>query len=288
MVRTLATLIAAGVALLAAASAGAADPPKQFDRKYAEENLRKAQAAAASTDTALEWVSRAAWVGVILKGTPEWLAAPEVLSKVRDAVAELRKGTDKLAELAERKEDRPALEAQSKTFLDKVKLVSPDKQAEELYRFDRNVKDLPVGLVSDRVDDKFKVTVDLLLDDPKGAEARFKAYLGAMQTNIKFLNDTQKALENASTNAKAAQQVVSKLQEGIEKLFKFFPAAGASPLGKALGEAYFDIDKLSKAYNEVATDCAARAKLAKQAAEVQNRRRDNLKVTIKTVFGFEG
>jgi len=44
--------------------------------------------------------------------------------------------------------------------------------------------------------------------------------------------------------------------------------------------------KLAKGYNGVAASCAAKAREAKRGAEVEQRRHDNLKKTLSTLFGF--
>jgi hypothetical protein len=64
------------------------------------------------------------------------------------------------------------------------------------------------------------------------------------------------------------------------------PAAG--PHATALTSLYLDFDKLGAAYNGLAADCATKAKQMKQAAEAEQRRHDNLKSTIRTLFGFGG
>jgi hypothetical protein len=281
MLKPCAVLTTVGV-LLAAAAASQGSPQKKLDPRTAEDNLRKAQAAAAASDSALKWLARAAWVGVVLRGTTEWRTADRFFSEATKAAGDLKKGTDKLAELAATKAARSRIEKEAATLLKTVMLVRLDKQAEELERLGAKVRGLPVGLVSDRVDDKFKVSADLVVKAPREAQTRFKAFLAAMKTSADFLDDSQKALNQVAANAKAAAQVVRRLQVGIEKVA---PAAGIH--NRALTALYLELDKLGRGYSGLASDCATKAKEASHAAAVERRRYDNLRTTIRTLFRFD-
>lgn len=81
----------------------------------------------------------------------------------------------------------------------------------------------------------------------------------------------------------AAGKLFAGLRDRLEKL-----APNTGPFSKALAEQWLDVDKLSKAYNGLAADAKEMAKKAKQAAEAQQKRHDDLKASIKTYFNFKG
>ncbi len=270
------------VTLVAALSGSAAAQPKKLDQKTAEDNLRKAQDALKKTDSSLNWLSKALYAGSVVTKNPDLKALSKFAADVKKPVSELKKHTDKVVELGDKKNDKAAAEKESKTLLDKVKLVKIKNQADELERLAKKVRELPVGLVSEKVDDKFAVSADLLIKNPKEAEKRFKAYLAAMNTNAEYLSAKHEQLEDVAQVAKAAGKAFGQLQADIEKVVPF-----SGLYAKTLTEFYLDADKLAKAYNELGSDCAAKAKEAKAAAEVEKKRHDNLKTTIKTVVGFD-
>jgi chromosome segregation ATPase len=260
----------------------AAAPPGADDRKTAEENLRKAQDALKKTDSSLNWLSKSLYVGSVLTKNPDLKELGQFVGEVRKPVAELKKHTDKVVELADRKKDTAAAEKESKTLLDKLKLVKLSKQAEELEKLSKRVSELPVGLVSEKVDDKFAVSADLLVKNPKEAQARFKAYLAAMKANAEYLQAKHAQLEETADVAKAAGKAFGQLRDDLEKV-----APHGGLYAKTLTETYLDVDKLAKAYNGLGSDCAAKAKEAKQAVAVEKKRHDQLKTNIKTFFGFD-
>ncbi len=271
----------AAVMLLFASRGFADDAQKKLDPKTAEANLRKAQEALNRTNSNLKLLSRTLYIGSVLTKNPDLKELSKFTDELRKPTSELKEQTDKIVELAEKQKNKPAAEKEGKTLLDKAKLVKIKNQTEELERLAKKVRDLPVGLVSEKVDDKFIVSADLLIKDPKQAEARFKAYLTAMKTNAEYLKLKQEQLAQAGKVAKEAAVFLVKLQSAIEKAIPF-----SGPYARPLTEFYLDLDKLAKAYNELAADCAAKQKEAKAAAEVEQRRHDNLKDTLKTLFGF--
>jgi hypothetical protein len=283
MTRNWISVIACGIALLAAASAGLSDPPKKLDLKSAEENLRKAQEAVKNTDSTLKMLSKAMFVGSILTKNPDLKEVSKFTEDLRKPASELKTYTDKVVELAEKEKDKAGAEKEGKALLDKVKLVKIKNQADELERLAKKVRVLPVGLVSENVDDKFAVSPDLLVKDPRQAEARFKAYLTAMWTNVEYLKSKQEQLDEAGKVAKRAGTFLANVRGDIEKAVAF-----SGPYAKALTEFYLDVDRLSNAYNGLSADCMAKAKEAKRAWEVEQKRHDNLKAIIKTDFGFGG
>src|SRR5262249_3925562 len=146
-------------------------------------------------------------------------------------------------------------------FLDKLKLVRLDAQAEQLRKTAKTIREMPIGLVADGVDDKFKVTPDLLVSKPEEAEKRFAELLAAMQTNATYLKAKQSELEEAHKYCKAAAKALTELNKGIEK------AVAAGFFTNVLAMKYLDSDALIKAYNELAADAERAAKQAKTAAE---------------------
>ena len=276
------TCVIAVAVVVALSGPARADPPKKLDQKSAEDNLRKAQDALKKTDSSLGWLSKSLYVGSVVTKNPDLKALSKFAADVKKPVSELKKFTDKVVELGDKKNDKAAAEKESKTLLDRVKLVKIKNQADELERLAKKVRELPVGLVSEKVDDKFAVSADLLVKNPKEAEKRFKAYLAAMNTNAEYLAAKQEQLDDVAQVAKAAGKAFGQLQADIEKAVPF-----SGLYAKTLTEFYLDADKLAKAYNELGSDCAAKAKEAKATAEIERKRHDNLKTTIKTVFGFD-
>jgi hypothetical protein len=258
------------------------DPQKKPDPMTAEANLRKAHEAVRNTDSTLNLLSKSLYVGSVLTKNPDLKEVSKVVDDLRKPASELKKHTEKVVELAEEQKDKVAAEKEGKTLLDKVKLVRISKQAEELDRLARKVRDLPVGLVSEQVDDKFVVSADLLVKDPKQAEARFKAYLAAMKTNAEYLKSKQEQLKEAGKAAKEAGVLLAKVQSDVEKAVPF-----SGVHAKPLTEFYLNADKLAKAYNGLASDCTAKAKQAERAAEVEQRRHDNLRGSVRMLFGFQ-
>ena len=102
-----------------------------------------------------------------------------------------------------------------------------------------------------------------------------------METNAEYQKLKQNQLEEASKVAKGVGAFLAKIQSDIERAAPF-----SGPYAKPLTEFYLDLDELSKAYNELASECVAKAKGAKRAAEVEKRRHDNLKESVRTFFGF--
>lgn len=255
---------------------------KADDPKTTEEKLRKAQESLKKTDSSLNWLSKSLYVGSVVTKNPDLKELGKFAAEVRKPVAELKRYTDRVVELAEAKKDKAAAEKESKTLLDKLKLVKLSKQADELDRLAGKVKELPIGLVSERVDDKFAVSADLLAKNPKEAQARFKAYLTAMKTNVDYLQAKQIQLEDTAEVAKAAGKAFGQVRDDLEKAAPY-----GGPYAKTLTEMYLDVDKLSKAYNGLGSDCAAKAKEAKSAAAAEKRRHDDLKANIKLFFGFD-
>lgn len=276
--RTSAVVLASLVICL---SGQADDSSKKLDPKSAEANLRKAQEAVKNTDSTLQWLSKALYAGSVLTKNPDLKEASRFTDDLRKTTGELKKHTDKVVELAERKKDQPGAEKESKSLLEKVKLVRIGNQADELERLARKVRDLPIGLVSEKIDDKFVVSADLLVKDPKQAESRFKSYVAALKSNAEYLKAKHDQLDEAGKMAKGAGVFLSRVQSDVEKAIPF---SGTS--AKPLTEFYLDLDKLIKSYHELATECAAKARLAKHAADVEQRRHDQLKETVKTLFGF--
>jgi hypothetical protein len=282
MTRLSHTAILAAVMVLFPAPGFAADPPEQPDTKSAEANLRKAQEALKNPDATLKLLSRALYVGYVLTKDPDLKEVGKFTDDLRKPAGELKKHTDKIVELAERQKDKAGAEKEGQTLLDKVKLIRIKNQAEELERLAGKIRELPVGLVSEKVDDKFTVSADLLVKEPRQAEARFKAYLAAIRTNVEYLKSKQEQLEEAGKVAKGAGTFLAKVRSDIERAVPF-----SGPYARQLTEFYLDVDRLSKAYNELAADCAAKAKEAKRAWEVEQKRHDNLKQSVRTLFGFQ-
>jgi hypothetical protein len=266
--------------LIVVAATQAADPPK-VDSKTAEVNLRKAQDALKTTDSTLKYLSKTLYAGSVLTKNPDLKEISKFTEDLRKPVGELKSNTDKIVELAEKQKDKSAAEKESKTLLEKVKAIKISNQAETLESLAKKVRDLPVGLVSEHVDEKFVVSANLLVKDPKEAEARFKAYLAAMKINADYLKAKQEQLEDAGKVAKGAGTFLAKVQAEVEKTV---PYSGI--YAKALTEFYLDLGKLAKAYNELASDCAAKAKEAGRAREVEQKRYNNLKESLKTYLGF--
>jgi len=235
---TLATALAGAIVLLAA-QAFADEPPKKQDQKTAEKNLRKAQKAAKNADSTLNLLSKALYVGSILENDPDLTELAEFTGGLRKTSSEVKKHTDRIVELAEKRKDRKAAEKETKSLLHKVKLVRIKNQTDELQSLGRMVRELPVGLVSERVDNKFKVSADLLINDPKEAQARFKAYLTAMKTNAKYLKAKQAQLEDFSGIARGTGRFLARVLSGIEKAM---PYSGI--YAKALTEYYVAMDEI--------------------------------------------
>lgn len=274
-----ATITAAFVTFPAAGLAD--DSAKKLAPKTAEANLRKAQEAVKHTDGALKLLSKPLYVGSILTNNPDFKEVSRFVEDVRKPVSELKKFTDKVVELAEKQKDKSAAEKESKTLLDMVKLVRIKNQADELDRLSKKVRELPVGLITEKVDNQFLVSPELLVNDPKVAEARFKAYLTAMKTNVEYLKSKQEQLEEVGKLANGAGKFLTKTQSDIEKVVPF-----SGLYGKALTEFYLNLDQLAKAYNELASQCAAKAKETKHAAEIEQSRHDKLRDSVRTLFGF--
>ena len=256
-------------------------PPKNNDADSVEANLRKAQEAVRNTDTALEVLSDALHLGSILTKNPDLEKMSEFTEKLREPAGELKKYTDIVVELAEKKNDKAAAEKESNTLLDKLKLVKIENQAEELERLGRKVLKFPVGLITEKIDEKFVVSRDLLIKNPKEAESRFKSYLGAIKANVNYLKAKQEQLEDASKVSRAAGKFWGRLHSDIGTAL---PYTGV--FGKSVMEYWYNADKLSKAYSDLADAYATKAAEAKRAAEVEQRRHDNLRETVRTVFGF--
>ncbi len=253
----------------------------KLEEKMADSKLHKAQKAIKNTDSSLKMLSRALYVGYILSKNPDLKELSKFTKELGKPASELSKYSDKIVELAEKQKDKTAAENESKGLLDKVKLFKIKSQAEELERLAKKIRELPVGLVSEDVDDNFVVTVDMLIKAPKQAEAWFKSYLDAMTTNIEYLRSQQEPLDEAGEVARNAVTLFRELQSAIEKAIAF-----SGPYAKPLTEFYLEVDNLAKAYGGLASDCASKAKDIKRAVEVEQRRRENLKVSVRTLFGF--
>ncbi len=245
------------------------------------ENLRKAQDAARNTDSTLEILERAAYVGYVLTSDSDLRKISKFAGELREPAVEVKEHTDRIVELAEKKQDREAAVREGKNLLDKVKLLKMNDQVEELDRLAKAVRELPVGLVSEKVDDKFVVGSELLINNPKEAEARFKAQLDAMKANVDFLTLKQAQLGEVGKAAKGAFKFLYELRENIEMV-----APHTSIYGKSLIEFSREVDSLEKGYGGLASDCATKSKEAKRAGEVEQIRYDQLKDSLRTIFGF--
>lgn len=246
-------------------------------KKIASENLNRAYEVVHKTDSGLHLLSRALWVGSVLKKRPDLAGGARTVDQMRGPVKEL---DGMLARLnSAMKPD--ATKRESGKFLDKLKTVNLNAQAEVLRKFGKAVEGTPVGLVSEAVDDKFQVTPELLVKKPREAKERFAGLLVAMKTNIDYLKTQQAQLEEIHKRGKAASKALSELNKGIEK------AVQTGLFTKPLLEKYLDIDNLIKAYNSLAGDAQKKAKEAKVMAEVQQRRYDNLRHVVSTAFGFK-
>ncbi len=243
--------------------------------KKAAANLRKLQEALARTDATLKWLSRAAWLGSVLGNNEDLVTAKKGIDKLREPVTEIKRAADKLHDLQGERKKKEA-----KSLLDMLKLSKLSAQEGELARIGQKISDIPTGLVSEAADEKFKVSGKLLRENPQTANKRFRSYLAAMQTNISHLKKQLAALEEISTRSRSASKVLMELNSRLEKAIR------AGLFTKPLVEQYLDIDKLTKAYNEVAAAAESKTKQIRQVLPAEQRRHDNLKNTIKTVFGF--
>jgi hypothetical protein len=255
---------------------------RKFKEKVADAGLLRAKRAIKNTDSTLKMLSRALYIGSILTKNPDLKGIKKFTDDLRKVTGELDTQADKVVKLAEQQEDVQAAEKEAETLLEKVKRVRVKNQAEELERLAKKVRELPIGLVSEDVDDGFVVSADLLIRAPKQAEARFRAYLAAMKANTEYLNEKRGQLDEASETARKASRFFSDLQLNIEKAVKF-----SGPYAKPLTAFYLEADALARAYGGLAADCASKADEAERAAQVEQRRHDNLADTLRTLFGFE-
>lgn len=267
--------------LVCSLSAFADDGPAKMDAKAAEANLRKAREALKQTESGLKLLDKALYAGYVVTGKPDLKAAREFADQFQKPLGEMKKHTDTVVELAERKKDKAGAEKEGKSLLEKVKLVKIKNQAEELDRLAKNVRDLPVGLVSEESDAKFVVSPELLLKDPKQAESRFKAYLSAMVKNAEYLRAKQDELDETAKIAKRTGKFLAEIQTLVEKATPF-----CGIYVKPLTEFYLDLDKLASAFNGLASDCAKKSGEARRAADAEKRRHDNLKENLWKIFGI--
>jgi len=274
-------IVIAFLCVTSVATLASAAEPKPLDRKTAEENLKKAKEVAEKSESGLTWLSNALWVA---GKKSDSAAIKDVKSKFDRALAgpvkDLNKGLDEVQKAVGAKDDKEASKL-SGGLRDKLKLLKPDEQAEELVKLAKKVRELPIGLVSEKVDDKFVVSADLLVTKPKEAEGRFKDYLAAVQANATRMKAIQEQLDDAAEVAGKAGKLFLSL---ADRLGKVAPHAG--PFKDALTGECLSVGKLANAYNGLSADAKTMAKEAKRAAEVEQRRHDNLKASLKTYFGF--
>ena len=252
-------------------------PDGQGGRKKAEDDLRKAREAVERVDSQLKWLNRAAWLSSVLKQSPELNQAKDLIDKLRGTCQDIRGAADKLIEIRDQEKARN----EAKGFLSRIKRLKLNEQKEILGEMGRTISAIPVGLVSERVDERFKVSADLLVREPREAKKRFRDYVEAIQSNIDYLKNKEEILEEIQTRAKAASRVLTALSDAIER------AVRAGLLTKLLLDQYLDTGNLIRAYNGVASDSETKRREVRRALEVEQRRHDNLNTTLKTVFGFD-
>lgn len=258
--------------------------PTPAERKAAEDNLREAKKATEQAASGLKWLSRALWLAGYKSDSN---TLKDVKSKFDRTLAKPAKDLDKalgeLQRVTGSKNDKEPPKNLVDTIKDSLKLLKPGGQADELERLAPKVRELPIGLVSETVDDEYKVSADLLISKPKESEARFKKYLSAMRENSDRLTNLATQLEDTAE----VSSLANKLFIGLaDKISKVAPHTGA--FGKGLMEQYLDVDRLAKAYASLAADCTAKAKEAKRAANLEKQRHEQLKTSIKTYFNFNG
>jgi aminoglycoside phosphotransferase (APT) family kinase protein len=147
------TRFALTLALAAVAASPSLAQPKADPEKETAEKLKKAHEVLRKTGTGLDLLGKAAWTASVLKKQPDLAKAAEAIGKVKEPVKEL-------GEMVERVNKATNPEAGKKAagkFLDKLKLVKLDAQAEELKKIGKPIREIPIGLVTDGVDDQFKV-----------------------------------------------------------------------------------------------------------------------------------
>jgi len=264
-------------AMAVAATAPTFGQVTKVPEKAARENLKKAQEVLRKTESGLELLGKTAWIASVLAKKPDLAKTAETVAKVKEPINELKKMIDQVNKTT----NPDSAKKEAGRFLDKLRLVKLDAQAEELKKLDKAITKIPIGLVADGADDKFNVTTELLIKNPKEAKKRFGNLLTAMKTNADYLTVQHAHLENIHHYCKAASKAMAELNKGIEK------ALEAGLFTKALIEKYLDVDRLIMAYNEVAADAEKVAKSAKTAAEIQSKRRKNLRDTVNTFFGFK-
>lgn len=259
------------------ACAGMALGPPGPDEKQVEK-LKKAQKTLAPANSALKWLTRTAWTGAILKNSPDLARIAGGLEKIKKPVSELNSAVTKLVEATEDEKDTKALR---KSFLDQLKLLTLRGQKQELEKIAKTIRMTPVGLVSERVDQDFSVSGDLLAKDPDEAERRFGEYVDAMEKNVEYLKERKSHLEEFVELADDAAGVIRSLKDGTEK------AIDLGVFTKPLVEQYLDLDELELAYRKAKSDAEAVSDDIDDVIEEEESRIDNLRTSLKTLFDFD-
>jgi Flp pilus assembly protein TadD len=267
-----AAIAAAGQAMLLASS-----PPEDDAPEKPGDNLKKAQDALGNTDSGLKWLGRGAWMAKVVAGAAglenvkeDFEKAKDALDEIQEPVSKLKEGVDQIKDIKDMSEGKDKAQNAANWFFDTLKLYRLDGQSDELDKMRRNIQDIPVGLVSDEVDDRFKVSADLVGKDPAEARARFGEYLEAMEANIDHLKGLQSNLEELQVRAEAARKVLDRLHHVTER------AIEAGLFSEQMLGKYLEIEKLDLAYSYVASAAASKAAAAMAAAAKEQRRQDTL------------
>lgn len=273
---SLAALLAFATAASGIASAQPSAGVQSDTERVTAEKLRKVHSVVHQTEAGFGLLSKGVWTASVLMNRPELTEASGALRSVLGPIKELDGALDQLNRLVNQQQAKQ----ESRGFIGKLKLVKLGGQLEELERCSQKIRDIPIGLVSDGLDDRFKVSPDLLTRKPKEAERRFAELLAAMRTNVAYLQTQQARLEEIQRYGKAASKGLDHFNNGIEI------AVRAGFFTEALVAKYLDVGRLSKACSEIAADAGRKAREARDAAAVQEQRHDNLRETVRTLFGF--
>jgi hypothetical protein len=246
------------------------------DRAEAIANLTQARDSASRVDSALGLIGRGAWLASIVTGNRRFADAAEVAKKLRDPVSQLDSMLDRVNKAVNQEDAKK----ESRSFFDKLKVLTLGGQTEQLQKIANAVREIPIGLIGDDLDPSFQVTPDLLLKNPKEAEIRFGNLLAAMGRNFTYLMARQVELEELERYCGAASKAFRDLNLKIEK------AVGSGVFTNQMVAIYLDADNLSRAYSDVASSAVLKARDARAAAQEQQRRYENFRLSAWTFFGM--
>jgi hypothetical protein len=260
---TNARLILSAILLFGAGVAPAADPVK-VDSREAEAKLKKfrdADRADLKAYMARDWEA-------VRDRNPDLTQEAKKLEDVTDGLSQLEAAAKNLARAIGR--SAAIREAEAKRFLTTIedRKLAPNRAIDTLDNLSKAVLAVPVGVVGEESEAKFKLTADELAKDPKKVQVRLKARLDAMEKNVALLTENAKSLEGMVRRAKSGRDLVKKADDDADQ---FIHQGGVRDFSRDPLRRFFDGPKLTKQYRDLAEIAEEKQRRVKVGIDAQRR-----------------